>query len=78
MDQVADGDRRAVIRHLGDVLPNVIVEREPALEGEERDARGGELLRVGADVVHHRGGVRNVVVQVRHPVPVLIDEAAVP
>ena len=77
MDEMVDGDRRTVVRHLRDVFPDVVVERDLAVERQERDARRRELLGVGADVIHQPWRVRDVIVQIRHPVAALVNESAV-
>ena len=46
--EMVDGDPRAVVGQLGDVLAHVVVERETPLLDEQRDRRGGELLGDGA------------------------------
>ena len=43
--QVPERDGLAEVRHLRDVLPHVVVERQPAVRLEQRDGRRRELLR---------------------------------
>ncbi len=77
VEQVADRDRLPVVRHLRNVLPDVVVERQmPLLRGKD-DACGHELLRGGGDVEDAAGGDQDVVLQVRHPKPTPIDELSI-
>jgi hypothetical protein len=45
IEHVADRQRRAVVGELGNVLPDLIVERELAIAGEEQHRGRGELFR---------------------------------
>ena len=77
VQQVAEGHRRGVIRHLGDVLADRIVQGKLALLGQEQDARRGDLLRGGADVEHCLGRDGHPMLQARHPIALLIRDTAI-
>ena len=68
MDQVPDGDRLAEVGHLGNPLPNVVVEREFPLLREHRDRECRELFRDRRGVERRVRRDRRVVLQTRHPV----------
>jgi len=64
VEEVADGDRPLVLRKLGNVFPDVVLELELAVEREE-DSRGRrELLGDRAGFEDRRGLVRDVVFEV--------------
>ena len=68
IQQVPQGDDGTVVRNLGNVLPNVVIERERAFEREQDNGRGGELLRDRSGLEDRGRRVGNVVLQVGHPV----------
>ncbi len=55
VEQHAHGDRTLVPRDLGEVLLDLVLEAQLALEREERHGRGGELL---GDTARFEDGVR--------------------
>jgi hypothetical protein len=77
VQQVADGDRRAEVRHFGDVPADVVVQREPALPLQDQHGHGGELLGDGADVERRLRRHRNPVLQIRGTVAARVQHAAV-
>src|SRR5262249_53444527 len=77
MDQMPDGDRRAEIRQLWNVFSNLVIERELSFLREQHDARRGELLRNRRDVEDGARADGDIVIEVRHPVAALVDDAAV-
>ena len=77
VNEMANRDGRAIVRELWKIFPDVVVERELPLKRQQRDARGGELLGVGPDVVDHLGRIRDVVVEIRHAVTALVQIAVV-
>src|SRR5205814_822931 len=77
MDEVIDRDTLAVIGKLGDVLPHVVVERDPPLLDEERDRRGRELLRDGAHDEWRLRRDRDAVLDVRQTISFGERDAAI-
>ena len=73
--EMTDRDALAEIRQLRYVLPDVVVDRELAVCGEQQDRRGRELLRDGCDVKHAGWRQFDVVIEIRHPVRVAVDDA---
>ena len=76
VEQVAERHRGRVGRKLRHEAADVVVERERAVAGEERDRRGGELLRDRAEVEDRRRRDRDPVLEVGHPEAVGVDEPA--
>src|SRR5690348_7020555 len=72
-----NGDWGSVVRHLRNVLTNVVIERELAVALEEHDRRGGELLRDRGDVKDRSRANRRVGLEVGHSVAALEGDAAV-
>ena len=74
---VPERDGWTVVGHFGNVFAHVIVERELAVQDEQHDRRGSELLRDGASLEDRVGSVRNAVFEVGHPVRSFEDCEAV-
>ena len=77
MHEIVDRDALAVVGQLGDVLADVVVERDAALLDEQRDRRGGELLRHRAHDERRSRRDRHAVLDVRRPVALLHHDLAV-
>jgi hypothetical protein len=67
VQEVADGDGSLVLRQLGNVFPDVVLEIELPVEREEDCRGGGELLRDRAGLEDRRRLVRDVVLEIRLP-----------
>ncbi len=68
IEHVADRERRSVVGQFGDVLTNLIVERQLAVAREQHHRRGGELLGDGSGFEDRLRRNRHVVLEVGHPV----------
>jgi hypothetical protein len=78
VEEVADRDRRAVVRQLRQELVDVVVQGELPVVHQQENARSRELLRGRADVEHRPLGIDgHPVLHVRQPVALLVDDAAV-
>jgi hypothetical protein len=69
MEEVGDGDGMTEVRHLGDIFPHIIVEREPSLQCEPLDGRRGKLLGDGGDVEDGRRSDRDAYSRLDIPYP---------
>jgi hypothetical protein len=78
MDQMAQRDRGAEVRHLGHVWPDVVVPGDLPLVHEQLDGHRREVLRNRRDVEHRGRRDRDAVLEVGHAVPLLVDRRAVP
>ena len=77
VDELAHGDGFAVFGKLGDPFPYVVVLRELALLDEQGRRGGGELLRHRADDERRCRRDGDVVLDVRPPVALGEEDAAV-
>jgi hypothetical protein len=77
MDEVTDGDALAVVGHLGDVFPDIVVERDLPILRQEGNGHRRELLRIRPDVEDRSRSDRNVVLQVGHTVSARIGDLAI-
>ncbi len=78
MDQVAQRDRLPEVRHFGHMPPNVIVERELALLGQQEDRHRSELLGDGSDVEDRGWADRDLVLEIGQAIAATIDHLTVP
>ena len=78
MQEVVDGDRRAVVGQLRQIRPDVVAERQRAVERQQHDARGRELLGDRSDVEDGVGGNGDPVVEIREAVPPRVEDLAAP
>ena len=76
MQHVAQGQRRAIIRQLRQVLVHVVVERELAVLGEQQNAHRRELLGDRADVEHGSRRDGDAVFEIRAAVAFCVEERA--
>ena len=76
--QVADGYRCPVVGNLCDVFPDVIVERQLSVPGEEHHGHGRELLRHRRHMKDRRWPNWRARLQVSHPITVFVDHRTVP
>ena len=76
-EQVAEGDRRAQVGQLREVLADVVVQAQRAALGQEPQGERRELLGRGADVGPGVGRHRDAVGQVGQPVGPLEHDLAV-
>ena len=74
MQEVPDGDRLSVVGQLGQVHPDVIVQRERTVEAEQHDTRSRELLRDRTDIEHRLRCDRQVVVEIRDAVALCVED----
>ncbi len=58
--QVIDGDRVTEVRHLGNVLADVVGQRQAAILDEKQNGRGDELLSDRAGVQERVRGQRTL------------------
>ncbi len=75
-EQVAERDRFAEVGKLGDVLADIVIERESALIRQQRDGEGGELLRGRRDVGRRVDGEGDAVGEARHAIGPLKHDLA--
>ena len=68
MDEHPHRDGLAVVGHLGEVLPDVVVEVDASVQREQDRGRRGELFRDRARLEYGLGRVRKVPLEVRHAV----------
>ena len=71
-------DRRTVVGQLRQVRPYVVAEPQRAVERQQQDARGRELLGDRADVEDGVRGNRDPVVEIREAVPPRVEDVAAP
>jgi hypothetical protein len=76
--QVANRDRCAVGRNLWNVFPDVIVDRQLPVAGEEQHGDGRELLGHRRHMKDRRRPNWCARLQVRHPITVFVDDGTVP
>ncbi len=76
VQQMAERDRPAEVRHLRHVRSHVVVERDDARVGEERDGRGGELFGDRGEIEDRVGGDRRARVEVGEAVAAGEDNLA--
>ena len=77
VNEVANGDGLVVDGHFGNVVTNIVVEREFATLGEQKDACGGELLGCGGNVEDGIWRNRNCIFKIGKTVPLLVNDVAV-
>ena len=71
------GDAVTVVRDLGNVLPDVVVQPQASILREERNRVRGELLRDRGDVKDRSRGDGDRVLEVRHAVSVQVHRLAI-
>ena len=71
------GNRGFILWHLGEELPDVVIQRELALFRQQRDAHRRELLGHRTDAEHRLGGDGDFVFQVGHAVAPGIDDPSI-
>jgi len=77
MNEVADGDGRAIIRHLGNVFADIVIQRELPFLRQQGNTHGHKLFRGGANVEHRAGRYRHIELQVGHTISLFINDFAV-
>jgi hypothetical protein len=75
--QVANRDPVTEVRELGDVLPDVVVDRQLPVVCQQQDRRGGELLGHRRHMEDRIGLQRHIVIEVRHAVGAAVQDAIV-
>ena len=77
MDEVIDRDRLPEIRHVRQMLVDVVVERELSLLNEHRHGQARELFGHRGDIKQRLRRDRDAMLKIRAAVTVLIDDRAV-
>ena len=75
-EKMPDRDRVAVIPDFREIFPNVVIERQLAVANEEHGGHRRELLRHTGDVENRARADGDAVLEVRHAVALLVDDAA--
>src|SRR4051812_47840296 len=76
-EQVADGDALAEVGYLGEVFPDVVVERQLAVLRQQDERRRGELFGDRTALEHRLLGDRRAILEVGHAIAVRVERLAI-